>query len=51
VNEHRVEGTLAVQRNFGMLEFSGPRTARKLTLRTYDSAGKELWQYEIEAER
>jgi alkaline phosphatase D len=50
-NEHRVEGTLVVQRNFGMLEFSGPRTARKLILRTYDSAGKELWKYEIEAEK
>jgi alkaline phosphatase D len=51
VNTNRVEGTLVVQRNFGMLEFSGPRTARKLTLRTYDSEGKELWAHEISAEK
>ncbi len=51
VNANRVEGTLVVQRNFGMLEFSGPRTARKLTLRTYDSEGKELWVHEISAEK
>ena len=51
VNDNRVEGTLVVQRNFGMLEFSGPRTARKLSLRTYDSEGKELWVHEISAEK
>lgn len=48
-NELRVEGTLVNEtRNFGMLRFSGPRKARKLTVTVYDAAGAELWSREIE---
>ncbi len=46
-NTNRVEGTFLGQRNFGTLEFSGPRGERKLTIRTFDSNGKELWMREI----
>jgi len=42
-NKHHVEGTLVAKRNFGILEFSGPRTSRVLTVKVYDSLGEELW--------
>lgn len=42
-NKYHVEGTLVLKRNFGVLEFSGPRTSRVLTVKTYDSNGEELW--------
>jgi len=48
-NEYRVEGTLVAKRNFGMLEFSGPRRDRVLTVRTYNSDGEELWTQTIKA--
>ena len=46
-NTNRVEGTFVGQRNFGILEFTGPRGERKLTVRVYDANGKELWMREI----
>lgn len=42
-NKYHVEGTLVLKRNFGVLEFSGPRTSRMLTVKIYDSNGAELW--------
>lgn len=48
VNAHRVEGTLVTQRNFGLLEVSGPRKARRLKLSIYDVSGKELWTRSVE---
>ena len=36
-------------RNFGMLEFSGPRKERVMTMRTYDFAGRELWKHTVTA--
>lgn len=48
-NPLRVEGTLCTQRNFGLLEFSGPRTQRKLTIRIFDVNGAELWSRSIDA--
>jgi alkaline phosphatase D len=42
-NKYHVEGTLVLKRNFGVLEFSGPRTSRVLTVKVYDSNGEELW--------
>lgn len=49
-NQFRVDNTLVKQRNFGILEFSGPRTARKMKVTLYDVQGKELWSKEISAE-
>lgn len=48
-NSARVEGTLVNALNFGALEFSGPREARVMTMRIYDSSGKELWSRAITA--
>jgi alkaline phosphatase D len=48
-NDYRVEGTLVTQRNFGLLEFTGPRKARQLKMSIYDVEGKELWSREVEA--
>lgn len=47
----REEDTLVEERNFGMLEFSGPRTERSLTMRIYDVEGKELWSKNIQSEK
>lgn len=48
-NTLRVPGSQVGVRNFGMMEFSGPRTARILTLRSYGTDGAELWKFEIPA--
>jgi len=50
-NLFREEGTLISQRNFGMLEFSGPRTERSLTMRIHDVEGKELWSRTLKSEK
>lgn len=50
VNRLREEGTLVVARNFGLLNFSGPRTERELQIQILDSHGKEIWQRIIKAE-
>lgn len=49
VNGGRVEGTLVNALNFGALEFSGPRRERVMTIRVFDSRGKELWSRAISA--
>ena len=49
-NTGRVEGTLVNALNFGALEFSGPRRARVMTIRVYDSGGKELWTRALTAQ-
>ena len=46
----RVEETLVTTRNFGILEFDGPRKGRSMTMRIFDSNGKELWSRKITAE-
>lgn len=46
-NTLRVEGTLLQERNFGLLEFKGPKTARTLTMRVLDVNGKEKWRQNI----
>jgi len=48
-NSLRVPGSQIGVRNYGIMEFSGVRTARKLTLLLYDNTGKELWRHEISA--
>lgn len=41
------DGTLVVKRNFCSLEFSGAWADRRLTLRSFDSGGSELWRREV----
>jgi len=43
VNKYRVDGTLTIQHNFGVLRFSGPLKQRKLELAVFDKDGKALW--------
>jgi alkaline phosphatase D len=43
----REEGTLVLQRNFGLLSFSGPREERSLLIQVFDTEGEELWQRTI----
>jgi alkaline phosphatase D len=43
-NANRVEGTLVNTHNFALLQFSGPRTARVLTVSVFDNKGNELWK-------
>lgn len=50
-NEHnllREEGTLVVERNFGLLSFSGPFKERELLIQIFDKDGEELWQRTIQ---
>lgn len=47
----REAGTLVSTRNFGMLEFDGPRTERTMTIRIYDSQGVEQWSRTIDTAR
>lgn len=49
-NALREAGTLVTKRNFGVLEFSGPRAARKLTMRVFDVDGQEQWSRSIQSQ-
>ncbi|MCB9164303.1 MAG: alkaline phosphatase family protein [Flavobacteriales bacterium] len=49
-NPLRVEGTVVDQRNFSTLEFSGPKDARTMLIRVYDSKGAPLWERSIKQE-
>ncbi|MBD0259903.1 MAG: alkaline phosphatase D family protein, partial [Cytophagales bacterium] len=44
-----VPGTLVTDRNFALMEVSGPRTDRVLTIRVLDAADKERWTRQIKA--
>jgi alkaline phosphatase D len=44
-----VPGTLVNIHNYGILELSGPRTDRKLTISACDKSGTVLWKQEIKA--
>ncbi len=48
-NNHRQPGTLVTQRNFGLLEFSGPRDARRLKVTIHAVDGKVLWEKTIQS--
>ncbi len=51
-NQNRVEGTFVNnERNFGMIEISGPRKERSIKYVLYDKNGKELWSKEFKAEK
>lgn len=43
VNDYRVDGTLAGQRNFALINFSGSRKSRQMKIDLYDSNGLSLW--------
>lgn len=43
VNNFRVPGTLVVEHNYGILNFSGSLKDRKLRLDVYDTEGEKLW--------
>ncbi len=49
-NLYRVPGTMVTQRNFGIIEITGPRRQRSLTFRIFDVNGTELWSKTIQAE-
>ena len=48
-NEASVPGTLVNQRNFALLDFSGPRTDRAMKISVHDTAGALLWTRTITA--
>ncbi len=46
-NKYYVEGTLVNEKNYGIIEVSGPRQDRKLKFIVKGSSGKKLWEREI----
>ncbi len=48
-NFRREDGTLVTQRNFAVLEFTGPRTDREMTIRVFDREGEEVWSRSLRA--
>lgn len=46
-NQLRVDGTLEVQHNFGILAFTGSYKERKLNISVYDTDGELLWSREL----
>jgi alkaline phosphatase D len=50
INTFREKGSYIGQRNFGLMELSGPRTARVVKLSLLDVEGKLLWSKDIKAE-
>lgn len=48
-NTGRVEGTLLLERNFALLHFSGPRSARALRIEICRTDGSVAWERKIEA--
>lgn len=50
VNKFQVDGTMLAERNFGLLEFSGPRKSRTMKIVVMNAEGKEKWTQTIAAE-
>jgi len=48
-NTHQVKGKTFYNRNFGIVNISGPRTDRKLLLTIYDTHGEKVWDYGVAA--
>jgi alkaline phosphatase D len=44
-----VPNTVVVAHNFALMEVTGPRTDRVLTIRVMDAEGKERWTQQIKA--
>ena len=49
-NTLRIAGTVVMERNYGMIKFSGPAKARKLTVSCLNSDNKKCWEQVIEQE-
>ncbi|MBW1298199.1 alkaline phosphatase D family protein, partial [Aquimarina litoralis] len=49
LNVYRLKETIVGQHNFGILNVSGPRKARVLTINIFDTNGKEIWTKQIKA--
>jgi alkaline phosphatase D len=49
-NLYRVPGTMVTERNFGIMEISGPRKERQLIFKIFDVNGELLWSESIKAE-
>lgn len=49
-NTLRIPGTVVMERNYGMIKFSGPAKARKLTVSCLNSDNKKCWEQVIEQE-
>ncbi len=48
-NPLRLPGTLVTERNFALLEFTGPASDRRLHIRIYSASGQLLWERTIRA--
>ncbi|MBK6966564.1 MAG: alkaline phosphatase family protein [Bacteroidales bacterium] len=49
-NTLRVPGTVTLERNYGMIHFTGPEKDRKLAVNCYNSDNQKLWEYTIARE-
>ncbi len=49
-NTFRVPGTVVMERNYGMIKFSGPKKERKLTVSCFNSDNRKLWEQVISQE-
>lgn len=47
LNQWQIEGSLIEQRNYALLQVSGPYEARKVRIVFYSTEGKELYRYEL----
>lgn len=46
-NPGRLDGTLVMQRNFALIDVTGPRHDRRLHMRVLDVDGRQLWNQEL----
>lgn len=46
-NTLRVPGTVSMERNFGMIKFTGPAKARKLIVSCFNTDNRKLWEQSI----
>lgn len=47
VNRNRVDGTMTIQHNFGILTFEGPYKERRLKVEVFDKDGALLWDAKL----
>ena len=48
-NYRRVEGTAVTERNFAVMEVTGPRRDRTMTITVFDREGEEVWSRSLSA--
>jgi alkaline phosphatase D len=48
-NPDLVGGTLVGKRQFGLIRLTGPESARRIALESYDATGALLWRHELDA--